>query len=505
MNLHISHPHLLRVSMNPDLPLLTRRDWSVDTLRDQIDGIDTLVSLLDGRRVPYVFLDNGASTPAFQYVNDVVREFMPFYSGVHRGSGFKSLLATKVFDEAHDIAGHFVGADLERNVVIFGKNTTEVVNKLANRCDWQPGDVVITTLMEHHSNDLPWRKHAKVVHVPVDDLGRLDIAALHEAFTRHAGHVRFFAVTGASNITGIVNPVHDFAELAHRNGALIFVDAAQLAPHRPIDVLDDDDPRHIDFIAYSAHKMYAPFGIGVLVGSREWFTRGVPDMVGGGVVDVVEEEYVAWSLPPAKEEAGSPNVPGAVALASAIQILTHVGMDDIALHEHELVSYALERMSAIPGLVIYGPTDSAAIRDKVGVISFNMEGKSHALVAAILSAEGGIGVRNGCFCAHPYVKRLLNVDPVEVKEVTAEILAGDRSRLPGMVRASFGCYNTTADVDRLVSVLEMIAGESWKGGYIMDPASGTCWPQDFAYDFTAHFPHFAYKPSEGLPGFGEAS
>jgi cysteine desulfurase / selenocysteine lyase len=480
-------------------------NWTLDDLRANIAGIDTIVPLLDGTRVPYVFLDNGASTPAFTHVNNVLTEFMQFYSGVHRGTGFKSLLATQVFDEAHHIAGRFVGANLDTNTVIFGKNTTEVVNKLANRCQWREGDVVITTLMEHHSNDLPWRRHARVVHIGVDDLGFLDMDALHRAFDEHKGHVRFLAATGASNISGICNPIHDMAALAHAHGALMFVDAAQLAPHRRIDVRADDDPGHLDFVAYSAHKMYAPYGVGVLVGSREYFTHGDPDMVGGGVVEIVEEDFVAYSAPPAKEEAGSPNVPGAVALAAAIHMLEAVGMDAIARHEHELVSYAIERMQTVPGLKIYGPTDPASLKDKVGVIAFEIEGVPHAKVAAILSAEAGIGVRNGCFCAHPYVKRLLQFDEDHAKEITAEILAGDRTNLPGMVRASFGCYNNHADVDRLVEALERIARAEIRGDYQCNPATGSWWPRNFTYDFGAWFPHFSFRTATMIEQVGEAS
>lgn len=463
---------------------------SIDSLRGQIAGIDTKVPLRNGSIIPYVFLDNGASTPPFQKVIDVMNDFMPYYSGVHRGTGFKALLATKVFDEAHNIAGRFVGANLETNTVIFGKNTTEVVNKLANRCPWREGDVVLTTLMEHHSNDLPWRKYAHYVHIGVDDLGYLDLEAMKLAFEQYKGRVRFLAVTGASNITGIVNPIHDLARLAHEHGAYIFVDAAQLAPHRPIDVLPDDDPGHIDFIAYAAHKMYAPFGTGVLIGPKAWFEEGVPDMVGGGVVEIVEEDFVAFSPPPAKEEAGSPNVPGAVALATAIGMLQGVGMQTIAHHEYHLILYAMERMLQIPGITIYGPTDPLAFVDKVGVISFNVNNMPHAKVAAILSAEGGIGVRNGCFCAHPYVKRLLKFNEAEAKEITAEIIGGDRSRLPGMVRASFGCYNNTEDVDRFVDLLAKIAAGKLGADYILDKASGSYWPPEFKYDYTSFFPHF---------------
>ena len=479
--------------------------WKFEELRPNIMGIDTEVPLLDGSRVPYVFLDNGASTPTFRHAFEIMGAFMPYYSGVHRGTGFKSILATQVFDEAHDIAGEFVHADLERNTVIFVKNTTEAVNKLAYRCDWREGDVVITTMMEHHSDDLPWRRHAKVVHIGVDDKGYLDMDALRAAFETHHGHVRFLAATGASNITGIINPVHERAALAHAHGALMFVDAAQLAPHRGIDVLPDSDPGHIDFIAYSAHKMYAPYGIGVLIGPREYFSKGDPDMVGGGVVDIVELDMVAFSAPPAREEAGSPNVPGAVALAAAIHMLRTVGMDRIAEHEHTLVSYAIEKMREVPGLRIYGPVDADELADKVGVISFDIDGVPHAKVAAILSAEGGIGVRNGCFCAHPYVKRLLKVEDDAARELTEEILAGDRTNLPGMVRASFGCYNNLDDVDRLVAMLHRIARGDYHGDYELNRRSGTYWPKNFDYDFTSYFPHFSFRPTTEVTEFTEAS
>ncbi|MBR9979334.1 MAG: aminotransferase class V-fold PLP-dependent enzyme [Bacteroidetes bacterium] len=480
-------------------------NWKFDELRPNIMGIDTEVPLLTGERVPYVFLDNGASTPTFRHAFEVMGEFMPFYSGVHRGTGFKSILATQVFDEAHDIAGRFVGADLEDNAVIFLKNTTEAVNKLANRCDWREGDVVITTLMEHHSDDLPWRKHAKVIHVGVDDTGYLDMKALREAFECNKGHVRFLAATGASNITGIINPIHEMAEIAHTHDAYMFVDAAQLAPHRTIDVLSETHPGHIDFIAYSAHKMYAPFGIGVLIGPKEYFSHGEPDMVGGGVVEIVETDYVAYSSPPASEEAGSPNVPGAVGLATAIHMLQSVGMDTIAAHEHEMLQYAIEQMKRVPGMRLYGPVETAALSNKVGVISFDIDGVPHAKTAAILSAEGGIGVRNGCFCAHPYVKRLLQYDEESAKTITEEILAGDRTNLPGMVRASFGCYNTLEDVDRLVTSLQRIAHGDIQGDYELHRQTGTYWPRGFDYAFSSYFPHFSFRPTTEITEFNEAS
>ena len=437
-------------------------------LRSDIVGIDQQVPLLDGSARPYVFLDNAASTPAFRSVMKCIEEFMPWYSSVHRGAGFKAVVATNVYDETHNIAASFVGADLSWNVAVFGKNTTECVNKLAFRFRFKPDDVVITTSIEHHSNDLPWRKYCNVVHIGITQDGGIDLKELRDALQAYKGKVRLVAVSGASNVTGICSPVHDIAQWAHEAGAKIFVDIAQLVPHRPVDILPNDDPRHIDFVAYSAHKMYAPFGIGVLIGPTAFFEKGDPDIVGGGTVSYVGLEEVEWGAAPQKEEAGSPNVIGAVALAEAITVLQSVGMDVIAQHEQELLEYAIPRMKKIQGIRIYGPTED--VSNKVGVIPFTMQGVDHALVATILSVEGGIGVRNGNFCAQPYMRKLLGVTPEEEKKKRADRC--DSPQLPGMVRASFGCYNNEEDVDRLVETLERIAKKEYRGTYAIDPISG---------------------------------
>ncbi|HMK37833.1 MAG TPA: aminotransferase class V-fold PLP-dependent enzyme [Bacteroidota bacterium] len=456
----------------------------VEGLRREIVGIDTLVPLLDGSERPYVFLDNAASTPALRGVMRAVEEFLPWYSGVHRGTGFKSVLATGVFDAAHDAVGRFVGADLARNTVVFTKNTTECINRLSNRFCFRKGDVVITTIMEHHSNDLPWRKNARVIHTGITADGHPDLGAMKAAIAREKGNVRLVAVSGASNITGLCAPVHDIAAWAHEAGARIFVDGAQLAPHRAIDILADDDPRHIDFLAVSAHKMYAPFGTGALIGAREFFDAGDPDLVGGGVVDIVTLDRAVWNRPPHKEEAGSPNVIGGVALAAAVRLLGAVGMDAIAAHEQELLAYAYARLKKIRKIVLYGPTDR--LEEKVGVIAFNIEGMHHSLVAAILGTEGGIGVRDGCFCAHPYVKELLHVGAQEDRVFTEEVLAGNKSNMPGMVRASLGCYNTREDIDALAVMLERVVRGEYRGTYDQDPATGAFHARGYDVDFSRY-------------------
>lgn len=445
--------------------------YTLDDLRKEVIGIDTTVPLLDGTQRRYVFLDNAASTPTFKSVLQCIEKFMPWYSGVHRGTGMKSLVATELFDRAHTIIGKFVGADLEKNVVIIVKNTTEAINKLSNRFNLTPDDIVITTEMEHHSNLLPWRRYAKVIHIGVNDDGTLRLDDLQSALMKYKTRVKVVAVTGASNITGICNPIHTIARWAHEAGAKIAVDAAQLAPHRPINILPNDHPEHIDFIAFSAHKMYAPFGAGVLIGPRDFFEQGSPDMVGGGVVTAVSLEEAYWNAPPSKEEAGSPNVLGAITLAHVMTMLQSVGMDKIAEHETQLLEYAYEKLKRISGIVLYGPLDS--FKNKVGVMTFNIRGMKHSLAAAIFGAEGGVGLRNGCFCAQPYVKRLLKVTPEEDRKLVEQMIAGNKAEIPGMVRASLGCYNNEEDIDVFIAMLERIVKKEYSGDYLLDPTQGS--------------------------------
>jgi selenocysteine lyase/cysteine desulfurase len=269
------------------------------------------------------------------------------------------------------------------------------------------------------------------------------------------------AVSGASNVTGTIPPVHRLAEQAHAAGAEIAVDCAQLAPHRTIDIGDLDDPAHLDYVAFSGHKLYAPFGSGVLIGRRDTFARGVPDAVGGGTVGRVTDTDVAWADAPARDEAGTPNVVGAVALAAATQALQRIGLDQVAAHEAALTAYALERMQRVPGLCVYGDADSARAHERLGVIPFTLHGVDHRLVAAVLSCEYGIAVRNGAFCAQPYVRHLLGPDAVDVA-------CGSADQPMGLVRISFGLANTFADVDTLVNALGTIARHTYRGSYALD-------------------------------------
>jgi selenocysteine lyase/cysteine desulfurase len=235
--------------------------------------------------------------------------------------------------------------------------------------------------------------------------------------------------------------------------------------------------------------MYAPFGTGALVGPKATFLETVPEYIGGGTVEVVTMDEVHYSGPPAREEAGSPNVVGAVAMAAAAEALMSYGLEAIAEHERQLLAYALRRLREVPGMVFYGESDpERAGRDKVGVVPFNLEGVPHALVASVLGYEGGIGVRHGCFCAHPYVVGLLGIDDEARSDWKTRALAGDRAAMPGMVRMSVGCYNDEGDIDRMVVMLKRIAAGDYRGQYEVEVSSGEYKPTGYHEPLDEFFP-----------------
>lgn len=443
-------------------------------VREQVVGLGRRVPTLDGSLRRYINLDNAASTPALREVMDAVVQFMEWYSSVHRGAGYKSRVSTQAYEDSRGVVAGFVGATPHDHVVIFGKNCTEAINKLSYRLQLAREDVVLVSLLEHHSNDLPWRARARVVHIGADEQGRLDEAHLEHLLHTHAGRVKLVAVTGGSNVTGHMPDIHGIAERAHAAGAQILVDAAQLAPHRAIDMRPLADPRHLDYVALSAHKLYAPFGIGALIGRRDTFEQSAPEYRGGGTVEFVTTDTVTWASAPERDEAGSPNVVGAVALAAALRALQGIGMEAIAQHEAELTAYALRRLSQVSGLRVYGDALPERAAQRLGVIPFNLVARSHFLVAAVLSTEHGIGVRNGCFCAHPYLMHLLGLTTTAAQTIRTQMAQGDWRGMPGMLRVSFGLYNTERDVDRLVDALQQIARGEVRGRYVQDQASGEC-------------------------------
>lgn len=431
-----------------------------------VAGTGIPVPVIAGGEVPFTNLDNAASTPPLLAALEAVNRLAPVYANVHRGSGYKSQRSTALYDHARERVSRFVRADSSQ-VTLFTRNTTGSINHVARKLQLDLGDVVITTMMEHHSNDLPWRRAGPVIHVRLNGSG-VDEDDLQTQLARHHGRVALLAVTGASNVTGRLNPVHRWAEWVHAAGGMILVDGAQLTAHRPVELRPADDPGHLDFLAFSGHKLYAPFGAGVLVGPREFLLLGDPAEVGGGTVDTVTVDGVQWTNLPEREEAGTPCVMGAVALAEGLDELARIGWENLTVHEAGLTASLLQQLGEIPGLTIYGSMEA----ERIGVVSFNLEGLPHGLVAAVLSCEWGIGVRSGCFCAQPYVKQLLGVSDLEAGILEARIKGGDRGSIPGAVRVSLGIHNTRADVDRLAGALRAITSRQYDRRYRLNRSTG---------------------------------
>ncbi len=459
---------------------------SIDNVRSEIVGIDQQVPLLDGSERPYVNLDNAASTPSLKPVLERVNAFLPWYSSIHRGAGFKSQLSSWAYEQAREATLRFVEASAEEHVVIFGRHTTDAINKLAARFPLEAGDVVLLSAMEHHSNDLPWRGRAELHRIRLTPEGALDEDHLDHLLRRFAGRVRLLVISGASNVTGYVNPIYRLAMKVHEVGGEILVDAAQLAPHRKVVMGPLDDPAHIDYLALSGHKLYAPYGTGALIGRRDRFADGPPEMVGGGAIAFVSRDNVVWAPPPEKEEAGSPNVVGAVALAEALRCLEAVGMDSIAEHESRLTAYALKRLQQMDAVTLYGDCDANSCAGRVGVISLTVRGLDDHLVAAILNYEAGVGVRNGCFCAQPYLFELLKLSRAQIAGYQAAAERGEGWRLPGLVRLSLGCYNTQEEIDVAVEALARIGRGEYQGRYVRGP-DGRYVPEGHQIDWSRYF------------------
>lgn len=386
-----------------------------------VAGSRLTVPLVDGRHVQYANLDHAASAPCLDAVQDAVNELLPWYASVHRGAGFASQVSTKVYERARGVVRDFVGAR-GTDEVVFTRNTTDALNLLARAVPRRTSVIVFDT--DHHAAILPWRGPNVYRVTPSANVER----DLDEALARTPVGPRLVVVTGAANVSGELWPVARLAAVARRHGARVVLDAAQLAPHRPVDIRELD----VDYVVLSGHKLYAPFGAGALVGRADWLRAAYPYLAGGGATRQVTEQAVAWNYGPERHEAGSPNVVGAHALAVACTTISQ-SWDAIIAHEQALLDRLRTGLAAIPGvrqLSILGEDTP-----RVGVVSFTVEGHDPGLVAAYLSAEHGIGVRDGAFCAHIAVRRL----------------TGDRA-----LRASLGLGSTAEHVDRLLTALRQL-------------------------------------------------
>jgi len=385
-------------------------------------GADTQVPLARGGRTRYVGLDTAASTPALVAVAERVAETLPLYASVHRGAGYLSQVSTALYETARDTVAAFVGGRPD-DVCVFTRHTTDALNLLAGCVP--AGEAVLVLDCEHHADLLPWQRRGPVTVLPTGSTVTATLRALADTLAR--GRYALVAVTGASNVTGESLPLDAVVELAHAAGARVLVDGAQSVPHRRFSLAESD----ADYIAFSGHKTYAPFGSGALVGRRDWLDAAPAYLAGGGAVQDVTVEETTWAAAPHRHEGGSPNVLGAIALAAACDALAALPAGALEAHERALRERLDRGLRALPGIRQLRIWPDSA--EPTGVLSFTVAGADPGLVAAYLSAEHGVGVRDGRFCAHPLLARL------GVPE--------------GALRASVGAGTTAADVDRLLTGL----------------------------------------------------
>ena len=419
--------------------------YTIDNIRDYVVGIDEEMELENGSKTAITNFDNAATTPALQPVADEVDEQLKKYGSIGRGFSPKSDYSTDLYNDTRDKVLEFVGADPDQYMVFYVGNTTDGLNKLASALIEDESDIILTTRIEHHSNDLPWRESGTVIYAEVDDQGRVMYDDIERQLQNN--DVKYVSVTAASNVTGYVTDVHRVAKLAHKYGAKIIVDGAQIVAHRKFSMMGDTPDENIDFFVFSAHKMYAPYGGGAVVGLTEELQNHMPKFYGGGTIHIVGDEWVEYAEAPKSYEAGSPNYPGVVAMGKAIDILEEIGFDNIEEHEKALNQRLVDGLKKMDNIIIYG--DSEDLSDRVGVITFNFSDANTSLIAEELSHTYGIATRRGAFCANPYVWRLYGLTDEQVHNF-AEC---SDVNTPGMIRVSFGIYNTEEEVDYLLKVL----------------------------------------------------
>ncbi|MBQ1107620.1 aminotransferase class V-fold PLP-dependent enzyme [Streptomyces anulatus] len=432
-------------------------------------GQNVTVPLVTGGEVTYAALDYAASAPALQRVWDDVAAYAPYYGSVHRGAGYLSQLSTDLFENSRRTVAEFLGCRADDQVV-FTRSTTDSLNLLAAAI---PADCqVFVYETEHHASLLPWRD-AQVTYLNAPRTPAQAVESLERALAdRDPYGPALVCVTGASNVTGELWPVRELAAAAHAHGARIVLDAAQLAPHHPVDIAELD----VDWVAFSGHKLYAPFGSGVLAGRADWLQAAEPYLAGGGASRKVARRAdggvdVDWHTTAARHEAGSPNVIGVYSIASACKALTEAGFEGLVAREQELVGRVREGLAEVPEVQVLSLFGDDAPR--VGVISFVVRGWNSSHFAAALSAEYGIGVRDGLFCAHPLVRTLLGSDPQDPGECGApEAEPGERSL--NAIRVSFGAGTPDEHIDRFLRAVSELVREGARWNYRTE--DGRCVP-----------------------------
>lgn len=430
------------------------------------ESLEFLVETAKGRK-KYLNFDNAATTTEFRQVRDRIANSSQHYGSVHRGNGQKSKISTEEYDKTRDSIRNFVGAS-KSNYVVFTTNTTTAVNQLADLMRNTPGKVLVSDI-EHSSNLLPWLKNGELVQYKTREDGTFDLEDI-ESILREE-EIKLIAITGSSNVTGYKPPIHDIAELAHKYGVKIFADVCQLIQHQKVEVLPDDDLRHLDFIAFSGHKMYAPYGTGVLIGPKSFFDTVYPYQIGGGNITYITRNLRVTRLGTEREhDAGTPNFNGAIAIEEAIEVIEKFGRKKIENYEKELSEYLYTNLKKIPGLNLY-----VNDRELGSVFPFDLEGIDSKLVAEILAVEYGIGVRAGSFCTYELNRKNKKISDYEDEQISRETEKGITKNVPSVVRASLSLVNNPQDIDSLVKALSEISRNGirfYQDNYSQDEKTG---------------------------------
>ena len=426
---------------------------------DQFIGLNTTYPLADGSTRRRIHLDGAASPLMMKLARDAQSALLPHYSNSHSHAHASAHISAKAMDWARSTILDICGARAKDYALItLGNGSTGVINNIARRLRARQNKkpIVLVSGMEHHANDLPHREQGhKVIHIPLlgesTKAGEIDIIALELLLKQHAGKVNYVAVSGVSNVTGIINPVAEIIALAHKHDALCLLDAAQMTAHMALNVSD----LNMDFIAFSGHKVYCAGSPGILIGKIDLLRAYPSDEVGGGIVSHVsyqEAEYLDEY--PAREQPGTKNLLGTYALAKTMQELNTIGLSTIQSHSEGLWNHAYSLLSRLNGIIIYGKS----AQPRIGTLSFNLKNIDHGLVASILSDYFGIAVRNECFCAHPYVSSMIKEElwNLDLSNITDEQHEAYINRKRGMVRASFSLYNTKNEIAELADALEKI-------------------------------------------------
>jgi cysteine desulfurase/selenocysteine lyase len=425
-------------------------------------GCKTEYPTVDGQRGPRVYMDSAASTLMMAPAYEIGHEFLTHYASTHSDLHYAARGASHAFEWAHERVLEFVDANPEEYCSFFaGNGATAGFNRMAASLSRARPErsIVLISEMEHHSNDLPHRYHnAQVVHVPCmgefERYGGLDMDRLREIFEEHGDKINYIAVTGASNVSGTITPLAEVARLAHAVGAYLLVDAAQMIAHAPVSM----DQADIDVLVFSGHKIYAPGSPGAVIARKSILKEIKPAELGGGMVDdVYLEEYMPTATLPDREEAGTPNIVGGIMLGAVLDLLNRLGMDTVREKEIDQVDFVWNGLKSIEGVSVYGPEPADVPR--TGTIAFNIKGLDHGLTAAALNDYHNIQVRNGCFCAHPYVRELLKRELWEMDiDPDAPNAEADVERKRGMSRASLGLYTTQSDLEKLIAAVRDLAG-----------------------------------------------